>query len=68
MDVVKGVLSDRLGVNYGSVYENAIAQELRAHGRDLHYFRNRHAGEVDFVCELGGGRVLYAPVCMVMFV
>lgn len=58
MDVVKGVLSDRLGVNYGSIYENAVAQELHAHGRDLHYFRNRRAGEVDFVCELGGGSVL----------
>ena len=27
MDVVKGILSDRLGVNYGSVYENAVAQK-----------------------------------------
>ena len=58
MDVVKGVLSDRLGVNYGSVYENAVAQELRAHGRDLHYFRRKGVGEVDFLCELGGGSVL----------
>ena len=35
MDVVKGILSDRLGVNHGSVYENAVAQELKAHGHDL---------------------------------
>ena len=58
MDVVKGILSDKLGVNYGSVYENAVAQELSAHGRDLHYFRNKKLGEVDFVCERGGGAVL----------
>lgn len=58
MDVVKGILSDRLGVNYGSVFENAVAQELKAHGRDLHYFRNKKLGEVDFICELGGGAVL----------
>lgn len=58
MEVVKGILSDRLGVNYGSIYENAVAQELRAHGRDLHYFRHKGVGEVDFVCELGGGTVL----------
>ena len=58
MDVVKGILSDRLGVNYGSVYENAVAQELKAHGHDLHYFRDKKLGEVDFVCERGGGAVL----------
>ena len=58
MDVVKGILSDKLGVNYGSIYENAVAQELNAHGRDLHYFRNKKLGEVDFVCERGGGAVL----------
>jgi predicted AAA+ superfamily ATPase len=58
MDVVKGILSDRPGVNYGSVYENAVAQELKAHGHDLHYFRNKKLGEVDFVCERGGGAVL----------
>ena len=58
MDVMKSILSDRLGVNYGSVYENAVAQELRAHGHDLHYFRSKGLGEVDFVCEAGGGTVL----------
>lgn len=58
MDVVKGILSDRLGVNYGSIFENAVAQELRAHGHDLHYFRSKALGEVDFVCERGGGAVL----------
>ena len=62
MDVVKGILSDRLGVNYGSIYENAVAQELRAHGHDLHYFRSKGLGEVDFVCELGGGIVLPVEV------
>lgn len=58
MEVVKGILSDRLGVNYGSIFENAVAQELKAHGRDLHYYRNKNRGEIDFVCELGGGFVL----------
>ena len=58
MEVVKGILSDRLGVNYGSVFENAVAQELKAHGRDLHYFRSKKLGEVDFICELGSGAVL----------
>ena len=58
MDVVKGILSDKLGVNYGSIYENAVAQELKAHGHDLHYYRSKKLGEVDFVCEHGGGATL----------
>lgn len=62
MDVVKGIFSDRLGVNYGSIYENVVAQELKAHERDLHYFRSKKLGEVDFVCEHGGGAVLLIEV------
>lgn len=58
MDVVRGILSDKLGVNYGSIYENAVAQELKAHGHDLHYCRSKKLGEVDFVCEHGGGAAL----------
>lgn len=58
MDVVKSVLSDNLGVNYGSIYENAVAQELHAHGLDLFYFRRKGVGELDFVVEQPGGKVL----------
>lgn len=58
MEVAKSVLSDDLGVNFGSVYENAVAQELRAHGFELFYYRSRGVGELDFVVERGGGRVL----------
>lgn len=45
------------GINYGSVYENVVAQELRAHGFDLYYFNSKRQGELDFVVELEG-RVL----------
>lgn len=62
LEVMKSIVSDELGVNYGSIYENAVAQELHAHGRDLHYFRNRRDGEVDFVFERGGGEVLPVEV------
>lgn len=58
MEIVKSVLSDELGVNYGSVYENAVAQELKAHGFDLYYYRSRGEGELDFVIGTGGGNVL----------
>ena len=62
LQVMKSIVSDELGVNFGAIYENAVAQELHAHGRDLHYYRNRKDGEVDFVYERGGGSVLPVEV------
>lgn len=40
-------------VNYGAPYENAVAQELWAHGYDgsLFYFNSKKRGEVDFLVE-----------------
>lgn len=45
------VLQGNLEVNLGSITENVIAQELRAHGFDLHYFNTKREGEVDFVVQ-----------------
>lgn len=44
-------------INFGAVYENAIAQELVAHGIVPYYYNNKKRGEIDFVIELDG-RVL----------
>ena len=44
-------------INFGSLYENAVAQELTAHGLEPYYYNNKKRGEVDFIVELGG-RVL----------
>lgn len=41
-------------INFGSVYENAVAQELTAHGIIPYYYNNKKRGELDFVIELGG--------------
>ena len=41
-------------INYGAIYENAVAQELVAHGLEPYYYNNKKRGEVDFVIELGG--------------
>lgn len=41
-------------INFGSIYENAVAQELVAHGIDPYYYNNKKRGELDFVLELGG--------------
>lgn len=62
MDVAKSILSDELGVNYGSIYENAVAQELKCHGHKLRFFRSKGMGELDFVIEAGNGQVLPVEV------
>jgi predicted AAA+ superfamily ATPase len=41
-------------INYGSIYENMVAQELLAHDMELYYYNNKKQGEVDFLIELNG--------------
>ncbi len=41
-------------VNFGAVFENAVAQELTAHGFALYYYNSKKRGEVDFLVESGG--------------
>lgn len=47
------LLSDKLSVNLGYVYENVIAQMLRASGNELYYYTfpkdDKHIYEVDFL-------------------
>ncbi|MDE6870787.1 MAG: ATP-binding protein [Bacteroidales bacterium] len=50
MRIIKG---DK-DINFGSIYENAVAQELVAHGIAPYYYNNKKRGELDFVIELGG--------------
>ena len=39
-------------VNYGSIYENLVAQELTAHGfDDLYYYNSKKLGELDFLIQ-----------------
>ena len=54
MDVVRDLLAERADINYGALYENFVAQELKAHGFDLAYFKNRSIGELDFVVQSQG--------------
>ena len=106
------ILNGEQSINFGAVYENAVAQEMTAHGIDPRYYNSPKNGEIDFVIERNGevlpievksgkhyqrhhalnfamtqpdyrireaivfnddamreeGRVLYAPIYMVMFV
>lgn len=49
---VKAILMNRDSINFGQVFENAVAQELRAHGHEsLYYFNKARVGEVDFLIE-----------------
>ena len=41
-------------INFGSIYENAAAQELKAHGFDLYYFNSKKQGKLDFIVEQNG--------------
>lgn len=47
-------------INFGSVFENLVAQELYAHGfseaqqHSLYYFNRKKQGELDFVVEYAG--------------
>lgn len=46
------IMNDKCGVNLGSVYENVVAQELKAHGFKLYYYDNKKNGEVDFLIDI----------------
>lgn len=48
------IIQGESDINYGSLYENAVAQELVAHGIPPYYYNNKKRGELDFVIELGG--------------
>lgn len=50
----KQLLSDNSDINYGAVYENAVAQELKAHGFKLYYFNGKKSGEPNFMTEYNG--------------
>ncbi|MGN0077796.1 MAG: ATP-binding protein [Coriobacteriales bacterium] len=53
MDVVRDLAAGRADINYGAIYENFVAQELAAHGRDLLYYSSRGTGELDFLLQEG---------------
>ena len=48
---ISAVLDDVPSINLGAVYETVVAQELKAHGKKLFYYDNRHKGEVDFLID-----------------
>ncbi len=47
----KALLSSNLNINYGMLYEQAVAQELTAHGFSIFYNNDKKRGEIDFLIE-----------------
>lgn len=47
------ILQGNVNVNWGSMLENAIAQQLVAHKFDLYYYDKQKIGEVDFLLQDG---------------
>lgn len=48
------ILSNNVDINNGALYENVVAQELKAHGFKLYYYNSKKYGELDFVVEYKG--------------
>ncbi len=48
------ILNKEKDINFGSIYENAIAQELNSKGFNLYYYKNNKLGELDFLIENKG--------------
>lgn len=53
-DIQIKILNREKDINFGSIYENVAAQELKAHGFELYYFNSKKQGELDFLIELNG--------------
>lgn len=54
-DIQLKLLAKEKDINYGAIFENAVAQELSAHGyENLYYFNSKKQGEVDFLIEYKG--------------
>lgn len=48
---ISAIIDDQKNINLGTVYENVVASELKAHGKKLFYYDNRNNGEVDFIID-----------------
>lgn len=48
------LLNGETNINFGSIFENFVAQELVAHGFEPRYYNSPKYGEIDFVIERNG--------------
>ncbi len=48
------ILNKEKSINFGSIYENVIAEELVSKNFNLYYYRSKKYGELDFLIENNG--------------
>jgi predicted AAA+ superfamily ATPase len=48
------ILNGESHLNFGAIYENYVAQELKAHKHVLYYYNSKKYGELDFLIEHAG--------------
>ena len=53
-EIAMQILIGKVNINFGAIYENFVAQELKAKGWNLYYFNSKKQGEVDFLLEENG--------------
>ena len=56
-DIYKKLLSDTLTVDLGYLYENVVAQAIKASGRDLYYHTWRKVGERFLLSQKDVGKI-----------
>lgn len=52
--IQRRILAGDTEINYGSIYENAVAQELLHNGLTPYYYNNKRRGEIDFIVSMKG--------------
>ena len=57
-DTSLDILDRNPDINYGAIFENAVAQDLSAHEVTLYYYNNKEKGEVDFIIETPRGSIV----------
>ena len=48
---IKSIINDESNINLGTIYENVVSTELKAHNHNLFYYDNKSKGEVDFLVD-----------------
>ena len=51
MSAKRMLISNDSSLNAGGIYENAVAQQLKANGFEIYYYNSNRLGELDFVID-----------------
>lgn len=54
MSTKRMLINNDSSLNAGGIYENAVAQQLKASGFEIYYYNSNRLGELDFVIDYSG--------------